>query len=137
MKLAFVVKRMNGVGRFPSGKRLRFVAAIAVMFVSPHASFAATNQPRTAPGSPLRFVAPAAPNRVSEGRVVEVRRASRELVVQTPRGATERIVVPRATVIHAPHAGAGLSAIHAGMVVHAEGPADSGRRLVARTISAR
>jgi hypothetical protein len=85
---------------------------------------------RTHVATPGRF-------RASEGRVVEVRRASREIAIRTARGGIERIVIPTETTIRTPHGGTGLSGIRAGMVVHAEVEADPRERLVARKLSAR
>jgi hypothetical protein len=75
--------------------------------------------------------------RASEGRVVEVRRGSREIAVRTARGEIERIVIPMEAAIRAPHGATALGGIHTGMSVHAEGEADRHGRLVARKLSAR
>ena len=92
---------------------------------------------RSAPPAPRTHVAAPGALRASEGRVVEVRRASREIAVRTARGGIERIVIPPGTTIRTPHGGTGLSGIRAGMVVHAEVEADPRARLVARKLSAR
>jgi hypothetical protein len=68
-----------------------------------------------------------------DGRVVEVRRSSRELTVRTPGGTIEHVVVPAA--VHEPAGNSVLGEIRAGMSVHAEGEMNH-ERVIARTISA-
>ena len=115
------------------GFRPCFAAALALLFAPGPAARA---KPLRA-AEPVRSVARPAPSRAIDGRVVEVRRASRELTVRTSRGEIEHVVVTATSAIHAPHGTTALSGIHAGMPVHAEVEVDSHRRLVARTISAR
>jgi hypothetical protein len=71
--------------------------------------------------------------RTVDGRVVEVRRSSRELTVRTPMGTIEHVVVPAA--VHGPHGNSVLGEIRAGMSVHAEGEMNR-ERVIARTIAA-
>ena len=71
-----------------------------------------------------------------EGRVVEVRRMSREVTIQTSRGTLEQVKIPREAAIRAPHGERGLSGIRQGMTVHVEGGARGEGRLVAHRVSA-
>jgi hypothetical protein len=91
---------------------------------------------RTDRPSPRRSTTAPSSQRTSEGRVVEVRRSSRELTVRTSRGATERVVIPPQAAIRAPHGSSTLSGIRAGMALHVEGQADEQGRIVARGLVA-
>lgn len=94
--------------------------------------------PRSGRGFRAETFLPASPSmRSTAGRLVEVKRLSREVTVRTASGMTERIVIPRKAEIHGPHGAAGLSRIQSGMAVRVEGTPDSRGRLVAREVFAR
>ena len=102
------------------------------LFVSPlRAASTARKRFEHGGGSP---VAPRASAHAADGRVIEVRRASRELTVRTSGGTIEHVVVPAA--VRGPRGTSELGDIRAGMSVRAEGEMDH-ERLIARTISAR
>ena len=52
-----------------------------------------------------------------EGRVMEVRRISRQVTVRTRQGTLERVTIPREAAVKAPHGERGLSGIRRGMTV--------------------
>jgi hypothetical protein len=113
---------------------IRFVprALILAALVLPGAGLALEHSHRSVAPSP----GPATSQRASEGRVVEVRRMTGEITLQTSRGIREHVVVPRTAVIQAPEGGSALSRIHAGMAIHVDGKLDSSGRLVAKKLSA-
>ena len=76
------------------------------------------------------------PTRALAGRVVEVRRLSREVTVRTAQGTLQRVVIPREASVRAPHGERGLSGIRSGTVVRVIDGADSQGRLVAHKIVA-
>jgi hypothetical protein len=116
---------------------IRFVSSglVFAALVSPTIGLALESRIHPHPSavpSPGRVV----PSRASEGRVIEMRRMTGEITLQTPRGTIERIVVPKTAVIQAPDGGSALSRIHAGMAIHVDGKLDSSGRLVAKNLSA-
>ena len=125
----------------PSGEayllhRWILAASIAAALTPPLRGPARANDLR--PARPTTGAAYAAPRRLwaTEGRVLDVRRMSREITVRTPQGAVERIVIPQHAEIRAPQGGSGLSSIRRGMGLRVEGEADPRGRLVAQKIVA-
>jgi hypothetical protein len=98
---------------------------------------ALARQSHPGPPAPRRSTTMPSRSRTSEGRVVEVRRTSRELTVQTARGAIEHVVIPTRAEIRAPNGSSALSGIRAGMALRAEGQTDERGRIIARELVAR
>lgn len=71
-----------------------------------------------------------------EGKVVEVRRMSRDVTVRTREGTLRHILVPRDAVVVAPHGERGLSGIRRGMAVRVVDGMGS-QKVIARTMIAR
>jgi hypothetical protein len=116
---------------------IRFVsrALVFAALVPPSAGLALDSQ-----SHPHRALAPlpglVTSSTASEGRVIEVRRMTREITLQTSRGTREHIVVPKTAAIRTPKGGSALSRIHAGMAIHVDGKPDSSGRVVAKKLSA-
>lgn len=122
--------------RLFSLRRCILAASIAGALVLSLERNARARQAHTDRPAPRRSTTMPSRPRTSEGRVVEVRRTSRELTVQTPRGAIEHVVIPTRAVIRA-SSGSALSGIRAGMALRAEGQADERGRIIARELVAR
>lgn len=91
------------------------VGTLTLLVVAPRAQAGHPAGPR---GSAKRgaIVAPKQP-RAIEGRVMEVRRISRQLTVRTRQGTLEHVTIPREAAVTAPHGERGLSGIRRGMTV--------------------
>jgi hypothetical protein len=73
---------------------------------------------------------------VVEGRVVAVRRLSREVTVQTPQGAVHQVFIPRHVTVAARGA-AGLNAVRTGENIRLSVISNRTGKLVARAVSVR
>jgi hypothetical protein len=120
---------------FPLQRCVAAVSIAGALLLSLDRNARASRIRTNAPSARRSTAAPSSP-RTSEGRVVEVRRTSRELTVQTPRGAIEHVVIPTDTAIRAPNGSSALSGIRAGMALRAEGQADERGRIIARELVA-
>ena len=76
------------------------------------------------------------PTGTVEGKVVEVRRISRDVTLQTQHGTLQHVTIPHQASIMAPHGERGLSGIRGGMTVRVFGGVSS-QRIVAQKVVAR
>ncbi|MFI5395842.1 MAG: hypothetical protein ACHQ9S_09945 [Candidatus Binatia bacterium] len=111
-----------------------FLLACAAIALVLHAIPASAGQGRHAVARPATALAVRGRVRVLEGRIVAVRRLSREVTMRTPEGAVRHVTIPREAKVQARGA-AGLNAVHTGGVVRLDAVADRNGKLLARSVA--
>ncbi len=71
-----------------------------------------------------------------DGRVVAVRRLTREVTIQTQTGSLHRVSIPRDAKVHA-RGMAGMDAVRSGSTIHLDTVRDPNGKLVARAAAVR
>jgi len=120
-------------------KHLCVALASAASFVALHAlvcaapSFAAATHERSSTATSPTHQTAAQPHTI-QGRIVAVRRVSREITVQTTQGQVQEVKVPADASITA-HRGSHFSSVRSGENVHVTAVYDPERGLIARSLS--
>ncbi len=112
---------------------IAIVSAASVLVLCAAACFAdATRERPPAATSPAHQTA--VQPRTIQGRIVAVRRVSREITVQTAQGKVQEVKVPDDASITA-HSGSHFSSVRSGENVHVTAIYDPDRGLIARSVS--